>query len=157
MDTAKRTRQETAQTPAKMGRPRKEISRKQFEDLLKINPTRDEVCAVLGVNYNSLNTWCKDTYGETFVTLLKKGGQSYKTSVRRNLLKLSARNASAAIFLAKNELGMSDNPVAMPTGNEVNQFQRALSKAAAMWGCDDQAPTEPSAPTDAGGNQEIRE
>jgi hypothetical protein len=83
--------------------------------------------------------------------MLKKGCQEYKTSLRRNLLKLSTRNASAAIFLAKNELGMSDNPVPIPNGTEQQTFQRALTKAARLWDGQEQ----PQTPTDAIEGQEM--
>ena len=129
----------------KGGRPRKQLSKTTFESLLKINPTQDEVCAVLNTNKNTLNSWCRENYGEGFLQLLKKGCQEYKTSLRRNLLKLSSRNASVAIFLAKNYLGMSDNPVPIPNGTEQQTFQRTLTKAARLW--DEQE--QPQTPTDA--------
>lgn len=117
----------------KGGRPRKQLSKTNFEALLKINPTMVEVCAVLNTTKATLNRWCLDTYGDSFSTMLKKGNSEYKTSLRRNLLKLSTRNAAAAIFLAKNELGMTDNPIPMPNGTEQQTFQRALGKAAKLW------------------------
>ena len=150
---ATKKKQETATiTPAtepvpknKGGRPRKQLSRTNFEALLKINPTMDEVCAVLNTTKSTLNRWCIDNYGDSFSTMLKKGCQEYKTSLRRNLLKLSSRNASVAIFLAKNYLGMSDNPVPIPNGTEQQTFQRTLTKAARLW--DEQE--QPQTPTDA--------
>ena len=51
---------------------------------------------------------------------------------------MSKRNGAVAIFLAKNELGMSDNPVPIPSGTEQQTFQRALSKAAKLWDGDSQ-------------------
>ena len=136
----KKAAAETVQIPEKNkgGRPRKQLSRSTFESLLKINPTQDEVCAVLGTNKNTLNRWCIENYGEGFLQLLKKGGQEYKTSLRRNLLMMSKKNGAVAIFLAKNELGMSDNPVPIPSGTEQQTFQRALSKAAKLWDGDAQ-------------------
>lgn len=125
-------------TKNKGGRPRKQLSRSAFESLLKINPTVEEVCAVLNTTKSTLNRWCQREYGESFGSLLKKGGQEYKTSLRRNLLMMSKRNGAVAIFLAKNELGMSDNPVPIPSGTEQQTFQRALSKAAKLWDGDSQ-------------------
>ena len=135
----------------KGGRPRKQLSKTTFESLLKINPTQDEVCAVLNTNKNTLNSWCRENYGEGFLQLLKKGGQEYKTSLRRNLISMSKKSGAVAIFLAKNELGMSDNPVPIPNGTEQQTFQRALTKAARLWDGQEQ----PQTPTDALEDQEI--
>lgn len=153
---AAETAQETTTEKNKGGRPRRQLSRVQFESLLKINPTVDEVCAVLNTSKSMLNRWCQREYGESFGSLLKKGGQEYKTSLRRNLLMMSKKNGAVAIFLAKNELGMSDNPVPIPSGTEQQTFQRALSKAASLWDGDAQpvmANNPDEATDDAGAGQ----
>lgn len=125
---------QTSETPKHPGgRPKAGITIREFERLLKINPTSDEVASFFGVHRATLHRWCRDTYGESFATLLKQSSGSYKISVRRKLDRLADKSASAAIFLSKNVLGFSDNPAPVPSGEERAQFSRALHKAAKLW------------------------
>lgn len=122
----------------KGGRPKKEISKKTFQGLLDIGATQEEICTVLGISRSTLSRWCQSTYGEGFAQVHKKGSSSFKVSVRRNLFNLSKRSSAAAIFLSKQTLGYTDNPVPIPSGTEQQTFQRALSKAAKLWDGDAQ-------------------
>ncbi|MEA5031972.1 MAG: hypothetical protein VB025_07460 [Sphaerochaeta sp.] len=134
----KKTKPETAETEEKPkhpgGRPKAGITKREFERLLKLNPTSEEVSACFGVHRATLHRWCRDTYGESFATLLKQSSGTYKISVRRKLDRLADKSAAAAIFLSKNILGFSDNPAPAPSGEERAQFSRALHKAAKLWG-----------------------
>lgn len=133
----KKTKPETAETEQKPkhpgGRPRAVISKTEFEKLLKINPTADEVCDYFGVSRSTVHKWCLETYGDSFQTALKRSNSGYKVSVRRKLDRLADKSAAAAIFLSKNVLGFSDNPAPAPSGEERAQFNRALHKAAKLW------------------------
>lgn len=93
-----------------MARPRKEIDQKHFENLCGLQCTEEEICGFLGVTDKTLSSWCKRTYGAGFSEVYKKKRGNGKISLRRNLWRLSEKNAATAIFLAKNYLGMSDNP-----------------------------------------------
>nr|DAU65967.1 MAG TPA: DNA-packaging protein [Caudoviricetes sp.] len=91
-----------------MGRPRKEIDQKIFENLCGIQCTEAEICSVFDCCEDTLNAWCKRTYGETFSDTYKKKRQLGKPSLRRMQWELAKKNASMAIFLGKQYLGQSD-------------------------------------------------
>ena len=96
-------------TQKKMGRPRKEIKKEQFESMCAIQCTLDEICAVLGVTDVTLNTWCKETYeGRTFSEVFAEKRGLGKMSLRRSQFKLAEKSAAMAIFLGKNYLGQTD-------------------------------------------------
>lgn len=93
---------------AVMGRPKKNIDKKQFENLCAIQCTLEEVCAWFDVCDDTLNSWCKDTYGTTFSEVFKEKRQIGKISLRRSGFRLAQKNPAVHIFYAKNHLGMSD-------------------------------------------------
>lgn len=101
----------------KMGRPEIPIDKKDFETLCGMMCTKEEICGFLKVSDSTLSRWVGRTYPKngrknaTFEDVYKKLSGSGKISLRRNLFKLSEHNAAAAIFLAKNLLGMSDQQV----------------------------------------------
>lgn len=97
-------------TPKKMGRPRKPIDKTEFEKLCALQCTLEEVCGWFGITDVTLNTWCKENYeGRTFSEVFAEKRVAGKISLRRNMIQLASKNASMAIFLAKNWLGMTDN------------------------------------------------
>ena len=93
----------------KMGRPRKEIDAGNFEKLCNLQCTLAEIAGFFECSEDTIENWCKREYGETFSETFKKHSAGGKLTLRRNMLRLSEKNASMAIFLAKNWLGMSDN------------------------------------------------
>ena len=95
--------------PKKVGRPRKEISEAEFEKLCALLCTEEEIAGWFGCSVDTIEAWCKRTYNENFTEVFKKHSAGGKLTLRRNMLRLSEKNASMAIFLAKNWLGMSDN------------------------------------------------
>ena len=96
-------------TPKKMGRPRKEISEVEFEKLCTLQCTEEEIAGWFNCSVDTIENWCKRTYGETFSETYKKYSAGGKLTLRRNMLRLSEKSAVMAIFLAKNWLGMTDN------------------------------------------------
>lgn len=96
---------------AKMGRPEKEINQKQFEQLCAIQCTIEEVEAVLDVSADTLEKWCKKTYGTTFSKVFKVKRELGKASLRRSGFQMAQSNPSVHIFYAKNHLGMTDQIV----------------------------------------------
>ena len=131
----------------RMGRPKKEIDRHAFEGALKVGCTLDEVCSIFQTTDKTVNRWCRDTYGTTFSEVYKKFSSWIKISLRRNLLKQSADKPGVAIFLAKNLLGMRDDPAPVADGSEAIEFKRAISRASRLWSDDPQAeaPAKPTA------------
>lgn len=107
----------------KMGRPRKAISQRQFEELCFIQCTEEEVMAVLGVTDKPLNRWCRETYGQTFSEVFREKRKYGKMSLRRMQWKLAEKNAAMAIFLGKNYLGQRDERAVDLSGKvDVNPF-----------------------------------
>ena len=113
-----------------VGRPLKEFSKKEFENLVGIGCTQEEICwwfrddTGKSANIDTLSRWCKRTYGLNFQEYFKKyGGIAMKISLRKNQLKLAEKSAAMAIFLGKNWLGQTDRieQEITSTTNEGNQ------------------------------------
>lgn len=77
--------------------------------LCKIQCTLEEMSNVFQCSEDTIERWCKRTFDLSFADAYKKYSAEGKASLRRNMLRLSEKNAAMAIFLAKNWLGMSDN------------------------------------------------
>ena len=94
---------------ANMGRPRKEIDRKQFESLCAMQGTIHEICGVLDVSEKTLEKWCREEYGDTFSKVFAIKREVGKASLRRMQFRLAEKNAAMAIFLGKNYLNQRDH------------------------------------------------
>ena len=97
-----------------MARPRKNIERKDFESLLAIQCTLEEVTAFFdhkldGCSADTIERWCKRTYNESFADIAAKKRNLGKISLRRAQFELAKKNGAVAIFLGKNYLGQKDN------------------------------------------------
>lgn len=92
-----------------MGRPLKEIDKKQFENLCGLQCTREEICGFFEVSEKTLDSWCKRTYKKSFSLVFKEKRGIGKISLRRNQLRLAEKNASMAIWLGKQYLGQKDS------------------------------------------------
>ena len=95
------------------GRPRIEIDQKEFESLLSIQCTLEEVTAFfqhkLGkCSEDTIERWCRRTYHESFAEVSRKKRSAGKISLRRAGWQLAMRNPSVHIFYCKNYLGMTD-------------------------------------------------
>ena len=94
---------------AKMGRPRKEINKTEFEKLCFLQCTRSEFCTWFDVNEDTLNKWCKENYdGKTFSAVFKEKRENGLISLRRIQFQLAEKSPAMAIFLGKNLLGQTD-------------------------------------------------
>lgn len=92
------------------GRPFKEIDKKQFEALCGLQCTLLEMCDTFDVCTDTLDAWCKRTYGEHFSEVFAKKRGRGKISLRRMQWRLAEKNATMAIWLGKQYLGQSDRP-----------------------------------------------
>lgn len=90
------------------GRPRKEIDEKQFKNACAMQATLEEIAGFFDCDEDTVNAWCKRTYGETFSVVYKKFSAPGKMSLRRYQFELAKKNAAMAIFLGKNMLGQTD-------------------------------------------------
>jgi hypothetical protein len=96
-----------------MARPRKDIDRKDFESLLALQCTLEEVTAFFdhkldGCSADTIERWCKRTYKENFADIAAKKRNLGKISLRRAQFELAKKNGAVAIFLGKNYLGQTD-------------------------------------------------
>lgn len=92
-----------------MARPRKYIDKNQFENLCAMQCTEDEICDWFGVSDDTLNRWCKRTYGASFADVFKQKRGNGRISLRRSQWKLAEKSATMAIWLGKQYLGQRDN------------------------------------------------
>ena len=84
------------------------IDKKQFENLCGLQCTLLEICDFFDVEDDTLNSWCKKTYGTTFSEVFKLKRGKGQISLRRMQWKLAEKNPTMAIFLGKQYLGQRD-------------------------------------------------
>ena len=119
-----------------MARPRIELDKKDFESLLAIQCTLEEIAAFFDTKLDGCSEatgerWCKRTYGESFAKVSSKRKALGKISVRRAGFRLMEKNASVWIFMAKNYLGMSDTPApAIPEQENEDALSASLRELA---------------------------
>lgn len=94
-----------------MARPRKEIDRKQFENLCGLQCTKEEICGWFGVTDKTLDRWCKREYKQSFSEVFRQKRGMGKISLRRSQWKLAEKNANMAIWLGKQYLGQKESSV----------------------------------------------
>lgn len=91
------------------GRPPVQIDQDQFEKLCGIQCTKEEIADFFNVDEDTLNAWCKRTYGHTFSVIYKQKKGMGKISLRRHGFEMAKTNPAVHIFYAKNHLGMTDH------------------------------------------------
>lgn len=124
--------------PSKGGRPPKIVADEStlatLGDLSSLACTIKEAAAVLKIAERTLENFL--AANETARTAWDEGHEQAKISVRRKLFKMADGNAAAAIFLAKNLLGMKDVaaielPVRDLSDDQLDALATALGKTAA--------------------------
>lgn len=122
-----------------MGRPKKQIDKKQFETLCGLQCTMLEICDALNVSDKTLNAWCKRVYGEYFSEVFAKKRGIGKISLRRMQFRLAEKNASMAIWLGKQYLEQRDVvEVGLQSGNAKDDaLSASLREVAEGLNCDD--------------------
>ena len=90
------------------GRPKKPIDWKEAEKLCSIQCSELEIADWFYVSVDTLSRRLKEEKNASFAEFFTLHRVKGKIALRRNLFKLSERYPQAAIFLAKNWLGMSD-------------------------------------------------
>lgn len=106
------------------GRPRKKIDQQEFEKLCALQCTLNEVCAWFRIDDNTLNKWCKETYGATFSEVFKVKRGIGQVSLRRSQFQMAEKNPTMAIWLGKQYLGQREN-IEIDHGN--NELMEALT------------------------------
>ena len=111
------------------GRPKKPIDWKEAEKLCHLQCSEVEIADWFHVSVDTLARRLKDEKDmsfKEFFTVNRVGG---KIALRRNLFKLSEKHPAAAIFLAKNWLGMADKTeIANPEGESFRVEHDAKGK-----------------------------
>ena len=101
------------------GRPLTQINQSEFEGCCRVLCTEREICDIFGVCEDTLNVWCKRTYGNTFSDTYKKLSSGGKKSLRRYQFELAEKNATMAIWLGKQWLGQTDEVKVDNSNNEL--------------------------------------
>lgn len=91
-----------------MARPVIEIKKEQFESLCNLQCTLDEIAGFFKCSHDTIERWCKKTYGEGFAYIYKVYSQNGKISLRRLQFKLAEKSYAMAIWLGKQYLGQTD-------------------------------------------------
>ena len=93
----------------KAGRPKAQINQRQFEEMCKWQCTRSEIASFFNVDEKTITTWCKNTYGMDFSSILKIKAENGKTALRHIQFRMAeAGSERMAIRLGKQYLGQSD-------------------------------------------------
>ena len=110
----------------KRGRPRIEIDKKTFVDLVGLGCSQDEICWFFRddsgkpISEDTLTRFCKREFGLNFAEYRDQNSMmALKIKLRRNQLKLSEKNASMALWLGKQMLGQVDKPSDLATEEPV--------------------------------------
>lgn len=110
-----------------MARPRIEINKDEFESLCGLFCTLEEIAGFFKCSEDTIERWCKRTYGESFAETFKKKCAEGKISLRRNQFHLSRKSAAMAIFLGKNYLGQRDDLV--ESDEDIERMLRGVKDA----------------------------
>ena len=109
-----------------MARPKKEIDKKLFENLCKLQCTKIEICDTIEVSDKTLDRWCNEVYEKSFSEVFKQKRTGGTISLRRSQFKLAEKNATMAIWLGKQYLGQKDEQE-IKMNAEVNNPFKELS------------------------------
>ena len=90
------------------GRPRKEIDVDQFKKLCSLQCTETEIASYFECDQDTVNSWCKRTFGMTFQDTFKIYSAPGKIALRRYQFRQAEKNPAMAIFLGKNWLEQTD-------------------------------------------------
>lgn len=92
-----------------VGRKKIPIDQVQFEKLCGLQCTKEEITSWFMCSDDTLERWCKATYGKNFAVVFEIKRQAGLISLRRSQWQLATKSAAMAIFLGKNYLGQTDH------------------------------------------------
>ena len=93
---------------AKAGRPRIPIDREEFEKLCNLQCTKVEIAGFFNCSDDTIEKFCRREYNMTFTEIFRIKSAGGKISLRRNMFRMSESNATVAIWLSKQHLGMKE-------------------------------------------------
>lgn len=120
-----------------MARPRAEIDQGQFEKLCSLMCTETEIADFFGVSVDTVDRWCKRTYGAGFAESYNKKSSKGKIALRRYQLQLAEKNAAMAIFLGKQWLGQKEKENSERANDDVAPVFNFVFKNTSMKGKDE--------------------
>lgn len=120
-----------------MGRPLKQIDKKNFESLCGLQCTKEEICGFFDVTDKTLERWCQREYKAHFSEVFKQKRGVGKISLRRNQWRLAEKNANMAIWLGKQYLGQRDIPTVQQDDMQDDGLLKILNESAASTPPDD--------------------
>jgi len=100
------------------GRPKKPINWLEAEKLCGLQCSEKEIADWFCISPDTLTRRLKEEKGQSFNEFFTKNRAQGKIALRRNLFRLSEKHPAAAIFLAKNWLGMADSQELSGHGGE---------------------------------------
>ena len=104
----------------KLGRPKKDINKQQFENLCGLQCTLEEIAAFFDCSVDTIERFCKREYKNTFAEVFKLKRGIGKISLRRSQWKLAEKYPAMAIFLGKQYLEQTDKVETTITGIDEN-------------------------------------
>ena len=106
-------------TPAK-----NKINKDDFEKLCNLWCTLTEIAEFFDVSEDTLESWCKDTYQETFSETYKKKNSKGKIALRRWQMKSAEKgNVTMQIWLGKQYLGQKEKEEINLSGGINNPYK----------------------------------
>jgi len=100
------------------GRPKRPINWAEAEKLCSLQCSELEIADWFHISVDTLSRRLKEEKNASFAEFFTLHRVQGKIALRRNLFKLSERYPQAAIFLAKNWLGMKDTQEIEHSGGE---------------------------------------
>jgi len=92
-----------------MGRPPIPINQDEFEKLVNLCCTLDDIAGWFNCSVDTIERWCQSTYSESFADTYKKKAAKGKISLRRKQMEVAlSGNVSMLIWLGKQHLGQAD-------------------------------------------------
>ena len=122
---------------AKVGRPKKEISKTEFEKLCALQCTMLEICDFFDVSDKTLQNWCREKYGDSFSVVFNKKREAGKISLRRIQWQHAEKSPSMAMFLGKNYLNQRDaTSVGITMQTDDDPITKALKESGVIDGAE---------------------
>jgi len=96
---------------AKMGRPKKEIDERVFEEAIRCPLSKGDISRIVGVSEDTLERWIKEKYDCTFTEIQDQN----RAFMRKNILAaqldlaINQKNGTMQIWLGKNYCGQVDS------------------------------------------------
>ena len=81
-----------------------QIDERQFINLCRLQCTLREICSFFGCSHDTIERWCKETYGDTFQNVFQQKRMDGVISVRRAQFDMAHRVPTMSIWWGKQYL-----------------------------------------------------